>query len=341
MHLREARALYLGCLTFLVLLFGVLGYHVWLHSDTDDSSLLRSATDTLTDHGAKSSVTNKPDLSRLKYAFIMPTYTADIPLAIKFLQSFVCLCNDYREVNIYVIVSDSSEHDLFLSALDGLMPCRERFSIFPVPPGNVGKPRPNIKIINLYDILPPIIHTTTSGSMSPNDTSALLKERGKYQYQTIKKLAAAATLDYDWALWIDSESIAVQPFSIRQTFDTYIQAPTIWRSTMANTDMMRGIMQSSADVLRLLTDSFGHNLWNLESQQWFVEKTIIHDLIQHVEAMHGQEFWSVWAANGGPWEINLYNMHVLSRKLETTNPLFTKFRIIDVEMEMKKYGVCK
>ncbi|EFQ34850.1 uncharacterized protein GLRG_09994 [Colletotrichum graminicola M1.001] len=343
---RDARLLYLSCLTCTVLLLGALGYSVWLHSDVYTSSLFGSAVDTLTNpngpsNGASSSMQNEPDLSGFKYSFILPTYTADIPLAIEFLQSFMCLCTDYREINIHVIVSDSSEHELFRSALDDLAPCGERFGIFPVPPGNVGGSRPNVEIVNLFDILPPVFHTLTGGNITADDTSALLRERGKFQYQTIKKLAAAAALDYDWALWVDSESIVVQPFSARRSFGAYARAPTVWRSRLANRDSMRAIMRGAADVLRLPEDTFGPDFWNLESQQWMVERAVLDDLVRHVEAAHGRDFWAVWAAHGGPFEVNLYNLHVHSRKLETTDPMFGKYRILETETEMEKYGVCK
>ncbi|KAK2059650.1 hypothetical protein LY76DRAFT_645298 [Colletotrichum caudatum] len=347
---REARVLYLSCLTCIVLILGGLGYRLWLHSDTYASSLLGGALDRLTNqngpnNGANPSMLNGSDLSGLKYSFIMPTYTADIPLAIQFLQSFMCLCTDYREIKIYMIVSDSSEREALRAAMKkDLVPCGERFSIFPVPAGNVGGRRPDVEIINLFDILPPVFHSLAEskggGKVTADDTSALLKGLGKFQYQTIKKLAAARALDYDWALWIDSESVAVQPFSMRAAFDAYARAPTVWRSRMANTDMMRSMTGLAAGVLGLPARTFGPEYWGLEGQAWMAERAVIDELFRHVEAAHGgKEFWAVWAAHGGPFEINLYNMFVLSRKLETTDPLFGKYRVLDTEAEMSKYGV--
>ncbi|GJC83508.1 hypothetical protein ColLi_06346 [Colletotrichum liriopes] len=243
------------------------------------------------------------------------------------------------DIEIHAIVSDSGEVDLFNDAMNNLEACGERFSIFPVPPQNVNGPKPNIEITNLFDILPSVFHSLTSGNITREDTSALLEERGKYQYQTIKKLAAAAKFKYDYGLWLDSDSIAVQPFSIRQTFNTYVQAPTVWRSRHTNHDMMRAIMRASAGVLNRSIDSFGPEFWNLESQEWIFEKVVIDDLFQYVENAHGQDFWTAWATNGGPFEITLYNMHIQSRKLETTDPMFTKYRIMESELEMEKYGV--
>ncbi|KAK1484809.1 hypothetical protein CCUS01_15419 [Colletotrichum cuscutae] len=122
---------------------------------------------------------------------------------------------------------------------------------------NINGPKPKINIINMFDILPPVFHSMTTGKIRGNDTSALLKERGKYQYQTIKKMSAALELDYDYALWLDSEAIAVQPFSMRQTFDAYVKDPTIWRSRMTNDDFMRRLIGAAANVLDRSMDSFG------------------------------------------------------------------------------------
>ncbi|KAK1573434.1 uncharacterized protein LY79DRAFT_673625 [Colletotrichum navitas] len=307
MRPREARVIYLSCLTCILLLMRALGYSVWLHSDVYTSPPVRKRRRHAHEPKRPQQWRKFVDAERAAFPPPGPTIdenrrrliagnakTADIPLAIEFLQSFMCLCTDYREINIHVIVSDLSEHELFCSALDDLAPCRERFSIFPVPPGN---------------------------------------------YQTIKKLAAAAALEYDWALWVDSESIVVQPFSARRAFGVYARAPTVWRSRLANRDSMRAIMRDAAGVLRLADDTFGPDFWNLESQQWMVEKAVLDDLVWHVEAAHGQDFWAVWAAHGGPFEVNLYNLHVHSRKLETTDPLFRKYRVLETEMEMGKYSV--
>ncbi|KAK2037745.1 hypothetical protein LZ31DRAFT_635847 [Colletotrichum somersetense] len=348
---REAHVLYLSCLACIVLLLGGLGYKLWLHSDTYTSSLLGSVPDRLTNqngpnNGANPSMLNESDLSGLKYSFIMPTYTPDIPLAIEFLQSFMCLCTDYREIKIHMIVSDSYEQETLRAAIkNDLVPCGERFSIFPVPPGNVGGPRPDVDIINLFDILPPVFHSLAEskgggGKITADDTSALLKMLGKFEYQTVKKLAAALALDYDWALWLDSESIVVQPFSIRTMFDAYARAPTVWRSRMTNKDDMRNITRGVAGILGLPVHTFGAKYWNLESQAWMVERRVLDQLVRHVEAVHGgEEFWAVWAAHDGPFEVNLYNTFVQLRKLETADPLFGKYRIFETETVMRKYGV--
>ncbi|WYZ43631.1 hypothetical protein EsH8_VII_000067 [Colletotrichum jinshuiense] len=197
----------------------------------------------------------------------------------------MCLCNDYSEIDIHVIVSDFGEAKTFEDALSSLKACERTFSIFPVPPANIKGPKPKVNIINLYDILPPVFHSITEGNITREDTSALLNERGKFQYQTIKKMAAAAELKYDYALWLDSEAIVVQPFSIRQTFESYVKAPTIWRSRMNSNEFMRAIMDSTASVLGRSIDSFGPAFWNLESVEWIIEKPVFNDMIHEFNAV--------------------------------------------------------
>ncbi|OHF00710.1 hypothetical protein CORC01_04027 [Colletotrichum orchidophilum] len=360
MLVREVRVLYWSCLSCVVILVVFFSYNSFPHFDIhsiqssgkktstqtkpEDSSIKSGGSneDGMFDHGSnKNETLDSERLKELKYAIILPTYSDHIPLAIEFLQSYMCLCTDHSDIDFHVVVSDSNEVTMFQDAMKKLKSCGPSFSIFPTPPMNINGPKPNINIINFFDILPPVFHSMTTGKIMGNDTSAVLKERGKYQYQTIKKMAAAAAvdLDYDYALWLDSEAIAVQPFSMRQTFDTYVKAPTIWRSQMTNDDFMRKIIGSAADVLDRSLDSFGSDFWNLESNEWIFEKAVFNDMVQYVEKVHKQDFWTAWVTHGGPFEVNLYNMHIQARKLETTDPLFTKYRIIETEREMAKFGM--
>ncbi|KAK1484811.1 hypothetical protein CCUS01_15421 [Colletotrichum cuscutae] len=66
---------------------------------------------------------------------------------------------------------------------------------------------------------------------------------------------------------------------------------------------------------------------------------MIKDLVPYVKKVQKQDFWTAWVTHGGPFEVNLLNMHIQARKLETTDPLFTKYRIIETEREMQKYGM--
>lgn len=162
---------------------------------------------------------------------------------------------------MHVVVSNIDEERQFRDALERMEECGQVYGRFNMTPETLEKPIPPANVVNLFDILPSVF---MNSSVNPGDTSALLAERGKFQYQTIKKLAAALEFDYDYALWLDSEAIAVQPFSLKYTFESYIRTPTIWRSRMSKTDMMLEISENSAKTLGRSIDSFGSAYWTLE-----------------------------------------------------------------------------
>lgn len=72
-----------------------------------------------------------------------------------------------------------------------------------------------------------------------------------------------------------------------------------------------------------------------------LEKEVVNDLVQSVEKAHKQDFWTVWATRGSPFEINLYNLHIQARKLESNDQLFTKYQVVETEREMDRFGMGK
>lgn len=75
------------------------------------------------------------------------------------------------------------------------------------------------------------------------------------------------------------------------------------------------------------------------SVQWIIEKPIVEDMFRWVERAHGGEFWDSWIRHGAPFEVLVYNMHIAARKLETTDPLFTRYSVLETEREMIRFGV--
>ncbi|KAF4511830.1 hypothetical protein G6O67_001038 [Ophiocordyceps sinensis] len=276
------------------------------------------------------------NFANLRYAVFLPTYVDHFSLAVDFFQSLRCLCLDHAEINFYVIVSDTAEARDFRQQLDNLKPCEHSFGRWGVPRSNVGGPIPHVNILNIYDLLPDQLK---SPDVTPSDTSKVLERHGKYAYQSVKKMAPAVLIDYDYGLWIDSESIAVRPFRFRETFEAAIRVPTVWRSRMCNTDMMRDLMANAAKVLGRSVDSFGPAAWLLESTQWIIEKAVIMDMVQHVEAAHDRPFWAIYSENGLPFEILLYNLHIWARKMETVDTIFSKYMVLETEREMLRFGI--
>jgi hypothetical protein len=75
--------------------------------------------------------------------------------------------------------------------------------------------------------------------------------------------------------------------------------------------------------------------------EWFVEKTILQDMVQFVEMAHDGEFWDIWLRQGKPFEVLIYNMHIASRKLETVSSIFSKYQILESERELIRFGIGK
>ncbi|GJN79105.1 hypothetical protein PLIIFM63780_002618 [Purpureocillium lilacinum] len=271
-----------------------------------------------------------------RYAVFLPTFAGHFHYVVSFFQSIRCLCVDHQEIQFKVIVSDSGEAAALRELLDGSEPCGKTFGRWDVPMQNRERPITSVDIVNVYDILPKAFLTS---DVARNDTSKLLQELGKFGYQSVKKLAAAIRFNYDSALWLDSESIAVRPFSFRETFEAYVKAPTIFRSMRTSTDFMRSIMENSAKVLGRSITSFGPDAWTLESTQWIIEKKVISDMVLQVEGAHERDFWSVWAENGVPFEITMYNLHIMARKLELVDTVFSRYRVMETEREMRHFGL--
>jgi hypothetical protein len=64
-------------------------------------------------------------------------------------------------------------------------------------------------------------------------------------------------------------------------------------------------------------------------------------MVEFVENAQGGEFWRLWADNGGPFEITLFNLHIQARKLETVDTLYSKYQVLETEREMIRFGMGK
>ena len=100
-------------------------------------------------------------------------------------------------------------------------PCPAEFGIWEIEESARQKPKLNMHYVNMYDILPHRLKKMEG--VSPQDTQPILDKFGKYKYQAIKKVQTTRSLSYSWLLWVDSEGIAVQPFSMDDLFDKYIK----------------------------------------------------------------------------------------------------------------------
>ncbi|KAF2663109.1 hypothetical protein BT63DRAFT_419302 [Microthyrium microscopicum] len=279
-------------------------------------------------------------LPRLKYAVMLPSFVGHFPQLKKFLISYKCLVLDKDDVDLNIILSDSKEVGLFEKELVSL---HERC------PSQFGPTRlteseqvdrsflPKINLVNLYDLLPPQLQK----QVTPDDTSNLLEIGGKFKYQGLKKLASAEKLDHDYCLWLDSEAMVVQPFHMREVFDNFVKAPVMFTSRIGITELQHGILRDALAILGRSQDSFGARYFNLESEQWIIEKEVVQDMFDWVAKAHESNFYDVYWNTPGEWvfEICIYYAHIAARKLETVNSIFTKYRVLETERELVRFGL--
>jgi hypothetical protein len=179
------------------------------------------------------------------------------------LRSLQCLCTDIQDFDIVAVLSNRYETLEFRELGDEYLgrPCPPWFGRFEVKTQE--KPMLNMRYVNMFDILPGSLKAFDG--VSENTTEPLLATYGKYKYQGIKKLQTTRNFSYSHVLWLDSEGVAVQPFSMTDLFDKYIAEPIVWTSRYAWMDhFMSRLMWRSADLLGRSVESFGTNYWNVE-----------------------------------------------------------------------------
>ncbi|EMT72334.1 hypothetical protein FOC4_g10001784 [Fusarium odoratissimum] len=152
-------------------------------------------------------------------------------------------------------------------------------------------------------------------------------------------MSAADHFDYDFAMWLDSEAIFVAPGEIRDIFEGHMRNPIVWRSRMSFQDREKFLMSKAAATLGRSINSFGDQLWLLESLQWIIEKPIWNDMVSSVEMAHGGNFWDIWIENSYPFELLVYYLHIIARKMETVNSIFSNYRILETERELIRFGL--
>ena len=179
------------------------------------------------------------------------------------IRSLQCLCTDIQKFDIVTILSNRKEVEEFeIHAIEYLSkPCPSPFGKFELKQPH--KPFPNLRYVNMYDVLPQTLKKMKD--VNENSTQPIMDKVGKYKYQGIKKMQTTRYFSYEHVLYLDSEGVAVQPFSMGEIFDKNLADPIIWRSRFGWLDpLMKPVMHSSAKILGRSIDSFGENYWNLE-----------------------------------------------------------------------------
>lgn len=115
------------------------------------------------------------------------------------------------------------------------------------------------------------------------DTSTLLKDLGKFSYQTIKKLYGVYYFQYDQSFVMDSESMCLSPFYMNKIFDDYFKNPYVLYFNFAffkNKNLSDGLnYKTTQNIARLMNKKSIQNFY-FDGFHWFYEKNIINDLFK-------------------------------------------------------------
>ena len=183
---------------------------------------------------------------------ITPTFRPHFPFNREFLQSYAQNAEDAAQVPVhFVVVRDE------LADMQAIM------AEFPA-----------------LDLHAHAFEDLLEASGHRENALELLREVGKFAYQSLKKLYALKAIDYDQALVLDSEALILKPVRVADLFDEYYADPFVLYSDLSyRGDHWFGgqsdaVVKNAAKLLRLPYP----NLWFLEYYGWFYDKRIVRDL---------------------------------------------------------------
>ena len=116
-----------------------------------------------------------------------------------------------------------------------------------------------------------------------DDPLALLREVGKFTYQSLKKLYALRHLAYDQALVLDSEALVVKPVRMAQVFDDYFADPFVFYSDLSTRGdawfegLSDAAVRSASALLRIPYPK----KYFLEYYGWLYDRALIDAVFEH------------------------------------------------------------
>ncbi|KAK0121837.1 hypothetical protein ONS95_010117 [Cadophora gregata] len=316
--------------------------------------IVLSLTDRKNNRASPSDAHDTPNVSSdMNIQLIIPTFPPHFPQVLTMLHSMACLITDISSIQISLILSSTSDIVALQTLLSSPTPptCTSSYLSYNTTSSAQLTYPPNLTLYNLYDLLPPQIQTLTS----PNDTSSLVRTYGKYKYQSIKKLAAAAYLQYDYGIWIDSEGLVVRPVEFREMVREWLggsgmgSGPVVWTELEAvgsprRNEWIVGINEGCAGVLGRTMESLGKSVSFWQGFTWIIEKPIIMDMINRPSRLDPNIdfFTRLLNAKTDIFEIVMYKIHIAGRKKEqssSNSTLYTKYRVLDMQNTLIDFGL--
>ncbi|KAH7412857.1 hypothetical protein BKA64DRAFT_740611 [Cadophora sp. MPI-SDFR-AT-0126] len=282
-----------------------------------------------------------------KSASDMKVQKPHFPQVLAMLHSMACLITDLSHINISIILSSPAE----VQALQALLSsptapsCTPNYLSYDTTNSAHLTYPPQLTLHNLYDILPPSIQNLTH----VNDTSSLVAAYGKYKYQSVKKLAAAAYFEYDYGMWLDSEGFVLRPVEFREMVRKWASEPVMWteletQGSPRRNEWIVGINQGCASVLGRTMESFGTAVSFWQGFTWIIEKEIVMDMVNSPSRLEPDTdfFTRLLNAKSDIFEIVMYKIHIAGRKREQSSnnsTLYTKYRVLDMQKTLINFGL--
>ncbi|KAH6712339.1 hypothetical protein BKA61DRAFT_736763 [Leptodontidium sp. MPI-SDFR-AT-0119] len=284
----------------------------------------------------------------MKLQIIIPSFTPHFPELLEMLHSMACLITDISSISISLILSSDAEVFLLTSLLSDptTKSCGSTYLAYNILPSSrtLTYP-PHLTLHNLYTLLPSNIQNLTT----PTETSDLVKKYGKYKYQSMKKLAAAAHFEYDYAILLDSEGLVIRPVAFKELVREWMKRPVVWKELAAVGSPRRngwvvGINEGCARTLGRTMQNFGTGVSFWEGYTWILEKEIVMDMVNSPSRLNPNTdfFTRLLKAKSDIFEIVMYKIHIAGRKMEqssSTSEVYTKYRILDIQETLIDYGL--
>ena len=236
----------------------------------------------------------------MKYTVVIPTYVGHSVQIERCLSSFERFLKDADRVSFYLIVSRPD--------IARFTELTDRF-----------KGKLDIQVVTLQAILKDEENIDV-------DENLLLKQVGKFNYQSLKKIYAVKHFGEDMSLVLDSEALMIRPASLSEIFETYRRNKFIIHATPNDDPAKQGVTRLSFELLGKAHE----NLWFFEYYYWFFEKKYVDELFAYILTTTGKSLYEHLLHRKPMFEYNLYALFLYFFHKES-------YRVVDASKLLGKY----
>jgi hypothetical protein len=254
--------------------------------------------------------TEAQKLTEHQYAVVTPTYQAHFECIKNYLKSLMLCVKNRSDLPIYFTIScmENAEFEKIIK------PFRKAL---------------NIKVLFMEELLKKF-HIQDS-------CEALLRNYGRFTFQTLKKMYTMLHVDAEYFLVLDSESMWVNPTDMEQVFNDFFSAPFISGTILKPQYRTSPYFNLLCENINFLL-GFTCDRWLLENFVWFYEKRILNELfsmhgslIEMAERLrqHNSFISAPVDIKNGIFEITLYQNFVYKHQMKYS------YTFIDLDKELQ------